>query len=357
MIKEFYKNKTILVTGHTGFKGSWLSIWLLEMGANVIGYSLDPKTDKDNFVLTGLADKMVDIRGDIRDFEKLSGVFNKYNPEIVFHLAAQPLVRLSYDLPKETFDTNITGAVNVLECFRLNSKSKYLINVTSDKCYENKEQIWGYRESDPLGGHDPYSASKACSEIVTSAYMKSFFYGNTEKNIATGRAGNVIGGGDWALDRIIPDCIRAIENNLTLEVRSPKAVRPWQHVLEALYGYILLGYRLSQDPARFSQSWNFGPNSEMILTVENIVGKIINKYGTGKWLDISDKKTVHEAKLLSLDTTKAKLQLEWHPVLNIDQTVEMTVNWYKEYKHSCVYDLCSEQIKNYTKLLGESDEK
>ena len=266
-----YKNKTVLVTGHTGFKGSWLSIWLRELGANVIGYALDPYTEKDNFVLAKLEDKITDIRGDIRDKKNLKEVFDKYKPEFVFHLAAQPLVRLSYENPIETYEINVMGTINVLECIRETPETKIGIMITTDKCYENKEQIWGYRETDPLGGYDPYSSSKGAAEIAISSWRNSFFnpkdYEKHKKSIASVRAGNVIGGGDWSLDRIIPDCIRALEKDEAISIRNPKAIRPWEHVLEPLNGYLLLGQKMYEEPSKYCEGWNFGPNLDSIVSV------------------------------------------------------------------------------------------
>ena len=259
-LENFYKDKTVLLTGATGFKGSWMAIWLYEMGANVIDYSLAPLTDEDHFILLNLENKITHIQGDILDLNKLTDVFNKYNPEIVFHLAAQALVQFSYDNPKHTFDTNVAGSVNVLEAIRASGSVRSFVYVTSDKAYKNKEWTWGYRENDELGGHDPYSASKAAAEIVFSSYNDSFFSKNPDIGVGTVRAGNVIGGGDWALDRIIPDCIRSLRSNMPIVIRNPHATRPWQHVLEPLSGYLLLGMRLYQDPDTYSGAWNFGPN-------------------------------------------------------------------------------------------------
>ncbi len=348
----FYKGKRVLVTGHTGFKGSWLSIWLRELGADVIGYSLNPYTDRDNFVMSKLSEKIVDIRGDVRDFENLKSVFNKYKPEIVFHLAAQPLVRLSYDIPRETFEQNVMGTINVLECVRLNDYTKVCVNITSDKCYDNKEWIWGYRENDPVGGFDPYSASKGCAELAISSYLKSFFspedFEKHGKAVASVRAGNVIGGGDWAKDRIIPDSIRSFDSDRPIEIRSPNAIRPWQHVLEPLSGYLLLGSRLLSDPKKFCGGWNFGPNIESLITVKNIVEKLIISMGKGSWLDTSDKTQLHEAELLNLDCSKALFYLKWKPSLDIDRCIELVAKWYSSYTNEDVYGLCVKQIEDYS---------
>lgn len=347
-----YKNKTVLVTGHTGFKGSWLSIWLHELGAKVIGYSLDPYTDKDNFVLSKVGEKIVDIRGDIRDKAKLEEVFEKYNPEFVFHLAAQPLVRLSYENPVETYETNVMGTINVLEAIRKTNATKTGIIVTTDKCYDNKEQLWGYRESDPLGGYDPYSSSKGAAEIAINSWRLSFMnpkdYEKHGKAIASVRAGNVIGGGDWAKDRIIPDCIKALESNKPIEVRSPKSVRPWEHVLEPLSGYLMLGERMYNNPVDYAEAWNFGPELSSIIPVWDVAQSVLNYYGSGELKDVSDPNAVHEAKLLALDISKARFKLGWTPNLNIEETIELTVDWYKNYNDIDAYELCKKQIMDFS---------
>ncbi|MHB1696725.1 MAG: CDP-glucose 4,6-dehydratase [bacterium] len=347
----FYENKKVLITGHTGFKGSWLSIWLLRLGAEVMGYALDPYTPKDNFVLTNLSEKMTDIRGDIRDFKRLNSIVGEYKPEIIFHLAAQPLVRLSYDIPRETIETNVMGTANVLESFRASETAKILIVITSDKCYENKECTCEYKEGDPMGGYDPYSASKGASELISSAYMRSFFnpeeFKKHKKAMATVRAGNVIGGGDWAQDRLIPDCIRALEEDKPIEVRNPNAVRPWQHVLEPLGGYLLLASKIYENPAKYSGAWNFGPYPDSAITVKEVVEKVIKYYGKGVWKDISGPAEVHEAKLLSLDINKAVSVLGWKPKLNADEAIKLTVDYYKRCKEDDAYEICNEQIKMF----------
>jgi CDP-glucose 4,6-dehydratase len=348
---NFYKGKRVLVTGHTGFKGSWLSIWLHELGAEVIGVAKDPLTEKDNYVLSGLKDKIIDLRGDIRDGKLIKEIFRKYQPEIVFHLAAQPLVRLSYDIPVETYETNVMGTINVLEAIRATDSVKVGVMITTDKCYENKEQIWGYREDEPMGGYDPYSSSKGAAEIVISSWRRSFFnpkdYEKHEKSIASARAGNVIGGGDWAADRIVPDCIKALEANKPIEIRNPKAIRPWQHVLEPLSGYLLLAKKMWNEPTKYCEGWNFGPRLESVATVWDVASKVIENYRKGDLKDLSDPNTLHEASLLMLDISKAKFQLEWEPKMNIDQCVALTTEWYKNYELASVYDLCVEQIKKY----------
>ncbi|MCM1989306.1 CDP-glucose 4,6-dehydratase [Oceanirhabdus seepicola] len=353
LFENCFKGKTVLVTGHTGFKGSWLSIWLKELGAKVIGYGLDPYSQEDNFVVTKLKEKIVDIRGDIRDMDKLYQVFRKYKPHIVFHLAAQPLVRLSYKIPKETYEVNVIGTLNVLECIRKSHFVKVGVMITTDKCYENNEQIWGYRETDAMGGYDPYSSSKGCAELLIASYRNSFMnpkeYLQHGKAISSVRAGNVIGGGDWQKDRIIPDCIRALIDNTPIKIRNPKATRPFQHVLEPLSGYLLLASKMYEDGVNYSGAWNFGPDYNSIVNVETIVNLMISKWGCGQWIDLSNKNQPHEAKLLSLDCTKAKTYLNWRPRLDMEEAIEYTVDWYKNYKTSNVYDLCLNQIKEYSK--------
>jgi len=340
-----------MITGHTGFKGSWLAIWLHELGADVIGIALDPYTDRDNYVLSGIKDKIVDLRGDIRDGRMLKDVFLKYKPEIVFHMAAQPLVRLSYDIPVETYEVNVMGSIHVMEAIRVTDSVKVAVMITTDKCYENREQIWGYRENEAMGGYDPYSSSKGAAEIAIASWRRSFFhhdqYATHGKSIASVRAGNVIGGGDWALDRIIPDCIKALEAGIAIEIRNPKAIRPWQHVLEPLSGYMLLAKKMWDDPTKYCEGWNFGPRTESIANVWDVATKVITNYENGELCDLSKLNDLHEAKLLMLDISKAKFQLGWEPRLNIDQTVELTVDWYKRYKTEEVYKVCSEQIKKF----------
>lgn len=355
MFRNIYQKKTVLVTGHTGFKGSWLAIWLKELGANVVGYSLAPPSEPNNFETTRLREKITHIHGDIRDLDLLIETFRKYQLEFVFHLAAQPLVRLSYDEPKMTFDTNVGGTVNVFEAVRKTPSVKVLVNITSDKCYENREWIRGYRENDPLGGHDPYSASKGCAELVFSAYQKSFFSQNATQNrtigAASARAGNVIGGGDWGADRLVPDCIRALSRHKPIGIRSPHAVRPWQHVLEPLSGYLLLGALLSQDPGKYSGAWNFGPEDGSHLTVATMAERLIKYWGDGSWNDLSDPQAPHEAKLLKLNCDKARACLNWHSVLSIEECLQMTSDWYKRFymenQNADVYAFCLSQIHRY----------
>ena len=353
IFNNFYKGKRVLVTGHTGFKGSWLSIWLHELGAEVVGVALDPFTERDNYVLSGIGNKIkADIRADIRDGEKMKEIFAEYQPEIVFHLAAQPLVRLSYDIPVETYETNVMGTINIMEAIRATDSVKVGVMITTDKCYENKEQIWGYRENEPMGGYDPYSSSKGAAEIAISSWRRSFFnpadYGTKHHvSLASVRAGNVIGGGDWALDRIIPDCIKAIEASEPIAIRNKKAVLPWQHVLEPLSGYMLLAHKMWDGPTKYCEGWNFGPRAESISTVWEVASKLIANYGKGELKDMSDPNAVHEANLLMLDISKAKFKLGWEPRMNIDQCATLIADWYKRYKSADVYNLCLEEIEKF----------
>jgi len=352
MFANLFKNKTVLVTGHTGFKGSWLCVWLKELDANVVGYALEPYTERDNFVVTGLQDKITNIFGDVRNYNKLLKVFEEYQPEFVFHLAAQPIVLESYINPKDTYDINVGGTVNVFECCRLTDSVRVIINVTSDKCYENKEWIWGYRENDPMGGYDPYSSSKGCSELITAAYGNSFFnpigFEKHKKCLSSVRAGNVIGGGDWQKDRIIPDCIRALESNKPIGIRNSSAKRPWQHVLEPLNGYLCLAHKMYKEPKAYCDAWNFGPNHDSIVTVGAVVDKVVDHWGSGSWINLSKEKEPHEAELLNLDISKAKAYLQWFSVWNMEKAIEKTVQWYKNYRKEDPYRICVDQIEEFT---------
>lgn len=350
---NFYCGKRVLVTGHTGFKGSWLSIWLHELGAEVVGVSQDPFTNRDNYVLSGIGNKMMaDLRSDICDGQKMKEIFQKYQPEIVFHLAAQPLVRYSYEQPVETYEANVMGTIHVMEAIRATSSVKVGVMITTDKCYDNKEQMRGYKEDDPFGGYDPYSASKGACEIAIQSWRRSFFnpedYGKKHHvSLASVRAGNVIGGGDWALDRIIPDCIKALEQDKVIDIRSPKAIRPWEHVLEPLSGYMLLAKKQWEHPTDFCEGWNFGPESESVSTVWEVASELIKNYGKGELKDSSDPNAVHEAKLLMLDITKAKAKLGWKPRMNMQQCMDLVADWYKRYQKEDVYQLCVEEIEKF----------
>jgi len=350
-LKNFYKNKKVLVTGHTGFKGSWLTIWLKQLGAEVTGIALDPKTDRDLFILAGLSDKIKDYRQDIRSLDKIQEILNNEKPEIVFHLAAQALVLPGYENPVSTFETNIMGTVNVLEACRHTPSVKQIVIITTDKVYENKECLTGYKETDALGGYDPYSASKAAVEIVTQSYRLSYYQSPNHpinQSIATARAGNVIGGGDWSEYRLVPDCIRALENNTPVIIRNPYAVRPWQHVLEPLSGYLFLALKMAQDSQKYSGAWNFGPDIEDFATVKDLADMLISLYGIGRWETYDGSKKLHEAGLLQLNIEKAKDILDWKPLLGFKEAIQWTVEWFKAYKNYNVYQLCLNQIEKYT---------
>ena len=346
--KDVYKGKRVLVTGDTGFKGSWLSLWLHDMGAEVVGYALPPERDEDHFNVVGL-DKMIHhVDGDIRDFTSLKKVFDDFQPEVLFHLAAQAIVKVSYEEPKLTFDTNVGGSVNILEAVRSTPSLRSVIYVTSDKCYKNKEWIWGYRENDELGGHDPYSASKAAAEIVFSAYMDSFLNEREGFNAASVRAGNVIGGGDWALDRIVPDCIKALRSGQPIMIRNPNSTRPWQHVLEPLSGYLILAAKIYSNPEKYSGAWNFGPRGESIRTVHDLAERIVKFWGTGDVQVNIQTGALHEAKLLHLNCDKAYQLLGWRPRWDFGCAVDETACWYKEViSGNPALQISRQQIKKY----------
>jgi CDP-glucose 4,6-dehydratase len=337
MFNHIYHNKRVLITGHTGFKGSWLALWLSTMGANVTGYSLRPPTEPNHFDLLEL--DINSLIGDIRDAEKLKWVLREQQPEIVFHLAAQPIVRFSYKDPVETFSSNVMGTINVLEASRESGTVRAIVNVTSDKCYENREWPWSYREIDVLGGYDPYSASKGCAEIITSCWRRSFFnlehYGNSHHTLlSTCRAGNVIAGGDWAADRLIPDIMRAVSQNSKVRIRNPKATRPWQHVLEPLSGYLLLGQRLLEGRKEFAEAWNFGPSEDGNATVEKIVRRVKKAWPEIDCESGAVSDQPHEAGMLRLDCSKALSKLQWRPVWDGKTAVEKTVLWYRAFYES-----------------------
>ena len=326
---EVYNDREVLITGDTGFKGSWLALWLHRLGAKVTGIGLDPKTSRDNYYACGLGSVITHHTCDIRQYKKILNIFNKTNPDMVFHLAAQPLVSESYIFPRETFETNTQGTVNVLESIRHTPSVQAAVMVTSDKCYENREWIHGYRETDTLGGYDPYSASKGAAEIAISSYIRSFFSQDSTAVISSARAGNVIGGGDWSKDRIIPDFIRSLDEKKPISLRNPGAIRPWQHVLEPLYGYLLLGATMINRGHSFSGAWNFGPLYKNNMTVEDLIRRFIEKGKQGE-MQIPDKREkFHEAGVLSLDISKAVHQLGWHPVLDIDTMVRFTLDEYR----------------------------
>lgn len=343
------------MTGHTGFKGSWLSIWLHELGAEVVGVALAPFSEKDNFILSGIGSKIkADIRSDIRDGQGIKEFFTEYQPEIVFHLAAQPLVRFSYERPVETYEVNVMGTIHVMEAIRATKSVKVGVMVTTDKCYDNKEQLEGYKEADSFGGYDPYSSSKGACEIAIQSWRRSFFnpedYGRKHAvSLASVRAGNVIGGGDWSKDRIIPDCIRALEAGRAINIRSPKAVRPWEHVLEPLSGYMILAQKMWDNPTEYCEGWNFGPEEESVSTVWEVTTELVKDFGFGRLKDSSNPNAVHEANLLMLDINKAKTRLGWKPRLNMQQCIALVADWYKKYKTEDVYGLCVEEINYFLK--------
>lgn len=350
-----YKGTRVLITGHTGFKGTWLTLWLKELGAEIVGYSLEPHTNPSMFDLCNTEDDIINIIGDIRDSKKLEKILQGFKPDIIFHLAAQPLVRESYNDPKLTYETNVIGTLNVYEAARKCESVKVIISITTDKCYENKEWVYGYRECDPMGGHDPYSSSKACVELLTASYRNSFFE-DLGIGIASARAGNVIGGGDWARERLIPDLIRAISKEETLIIRNPTAIRPWQHVLEPLSGYLWLGCLLLENTKKHSCGWNFGPNNNDTLSVEEILKLAINYWGRGKY-EIDKSVQPHEAGLLKLDINKAMSELNWNPVYDVEKAVEKTMDWYKSYyeKNIDMNEFTINQIKEYVKEARQKE--
>jgi len=327
---SLFAGKRVLVTGDTGFKGSWLALWLSMCGAEVLGYALPPKRDNDHYNLINLKGVIRHIDGDVRDFEGMRKAFSDFDPEFVFHLAAQALVRFSYEEPRYTFDTNVGGFVNVLEVARSLPGVRSIICVTSDKCYLNKEWVWGYRESDELGGRDPYSASKAAAEMVFLGYMHAFFMNRQDVGIASVRAGNVIGGGDWSEDRIVPDSIKSLQRKEPIFLRNPSSTRPWQHVLEPLSGYMLLAAKLHASPKEYSGSWNFGPGKNAVNTVQDLAERIISHWGGGEIEAAAGSQGPYESRLLHLNCDKAFYALDWHPRWDFDRTVKETTLWYRD---------------------------
>ena len=352
--EAFWRGKRVLMTGHTGFKGSWLSLWLESMGAQVVGYALAAPTNPSLFEVAEVGKGMTSIIGDIRNPEKLRSVFVEHKPEIVIHMAAQPLVRYSYIEPVETYSTNVMGTVNLFEAIRSTPSVKAVVNITSDKCYENREWEWGYRENEAMGGYDPYSSSKGCAELVTSAYRNSYFHPDKYLQhgvaIASARAGNVIGGGDWAGDRLIPDILRAITEGRPVNVRNPHAIRPWQHVLEPLSGYLILAQKLYEEGVDYAEGWNFGPSDEDAKSVQWIVEKLTNAWGEGASWVLDGGDHPHEAHHLKLDCSKAKARLDWHPRWHLDETLGKIVEWQKNYQQGVgMKAVTLEQIAIYLK--------
>ncbi|WP_421697807.1 CDP-glucose 4,6-dehydratase [Ancylobacter sp.] len=325
-----WRGRRVLLTGHTGFKGAWLGLWLEQLGAIVTGFALEPPTEPSLFAHLSHARTLDSIIGDIRDLAAVEAAFERAAPEVVIHMAAQSLVRPSYDDPLRTYSTNVMGTANVLDVIRRRGGVRAAVIVTSDKCYENREQIWAYRETDPMGGHDPYSNSKGCAELVTQAFRASYFKaGGTA--VATARAGNVIGGGDWAVDRLVPDAVRAFGQGRVLAVRNPAALRPWQHVLEPLFGYLILAEALlGPRAADFAQAWNFGPATDSEVPVSSLADELVRRWGEGAaWRVEGDTTGLHEARTLALDCTKARTQLRWQPALDLGEAVALTVDWFK----------------------------
>jgi len=349
---SFWKGKKIFVTGHTGFKGSWLCLWLKKLGAEVVGYALEPATSPSLFQEAGVEAGMMSVIGDIRDRNNLAKVMTKAAPDIVIHMAAQALVRYSYDHPAETYEVNVMGTVNVLEAVRECGSVRMALVVTSDKCYENREWVWGYRENESMGGYDPYSNSKGCAELVVSAYRSSFFNKESSVAIATARAGNVIGGGDWSEDRLIPDMVRAFSNNESARIRNPNAIRPWQHVLDALSGYLVLIEKMHGNREQFSEGWNFGPDDADAKPVSWLADTFASRWGKAKWSAEKNLKAPHEAYTLRLDCSKAKLKLQWKPALKLGVALDWIAEWYR-----CYYDggdvktLSERQIEEFQKQV------
>lgn len=346
MNRHFWQGKKVFVTGHTGFKGSWLSLMLADSGAEVHGFALPPNTNPSIFESAKVAARLASSTfGDIRDLAVLKKAVDSVNPDIVLHLAAQPLVRFSYKQPLETYSVNVMGTANLLQVALENSHVKALVNVTTDKCYENKEWVWPYRENEPLGGFDPYSSSKACSEIVTAAYRQSFYHG-AGKGLASARAGNVIGGGDWSEDRLLPDFLRAIDRKETLLIRSPNATRPWQHVLEPLSGYLALAEHVYAQPAEFSQAYNFGPEESDVQSVEWIVKRLCAQTPSSAYR--VEQTTLHEAQCLKLDSSKAKSLLAWRPKLNLSQALDLTLEWHQAWREGKdMQEITIGQLRSY----------
>jgi CDP-glucose 4,6-dehydratase len=353
---NIWHNKRVFLTGHTGFKGGWLALWLASKGAQVRGYSLDPSTQPNLFTAARVGSLIEDIRGDIRNASALDAAMREFAPEVVFHLAAQPLVRFSYEDPIGTFETNVIGTARVLDAVRRTTTVRAVVSVTTDKCYENKEWLWGYREIDPLGGYDPYSSSKACAEIVSAAFRQSFFpttdIANHHCGIATARAGNVIGGGDWSTDRLIPDLVRGFLADEPVHIRRPHAIRPWQHVLEPVFGYIQLAeHLLSDDPARYATAFNFGPSEDDAQTVGWIVQRMAHLWGGNATWVLDQDPSVHEAGYLKLDASRARAELAWHPRLQLDTALQWLVAWYKAWQSGDdMHRFTLQQIADYESL-------
>jgi CDP-glucose 4,6-dehydratase len=345
----FWRGRRVLLTGHTGFKGSWLALWLASLGAKITGFSVDIPSKPSLMEAARVGDALRDVRGDVRDLQAVRAVMDEAKPEVVLHLAAQSLVRQSYATPVETYATNVMGTAHVLEAARTAKTVRAVVVVTSDKCYENRESGEAYAESDAMGGHDPYSSSKGAAELVTAAYRRSFF---GDEKVASARAGNVIGGGDWSVDRLIPDIYRAAAAREPLRIRNPKAVRPWQHVLEPLSGYLMLAERVAADRA-FAQAWNFGPDERDARSVEDVVNRVVARWGSGLRWELDRGAHPHEAKLLSIDSAKARHQLGWAPRLKLEEALEWTVDWYKAFmRGEDVREVTMAQIARYGSMVN-----
>ena len=346
---SFWKGKKVYLTGHTGFKGSWMSLWLQSMGAIVKGYSLEPNTVPNLFTVANVGTAMDSEIGDIRDLNQISKSMSNFNPDILIHMAAQPLVRLSYLEPVNTYTTNVIGTVNVLEAARNCLNLKAIVSITTDKCYENKEWDWGYRESEPMGGHDPYSSSKGCAELVISAYRRSFFSESNTASLASARAGNVIGGGDWSNDRLITDILRSFEKSKPVIVRNPLSTRPWQHVLEPISGYMVLAENLFENSNDFSGGWNFGPKDDECKSVNWILDKMVEKWGKGASWELDNNNNFHEAGYLRLDCSKAASKLNWYPKWNLDFTLDNIINWHQDFlSGKNMQERCLVEVSKYT---------
>lgn len=353
MSPAFWRGRRVLLTGHTGFKGSWLALWLDSLGAEVTGFSLDIPTQPSLMEAARVAESLRDVRGDVRELQAVRSVIDEGRPEIVLHLAAQALVRPSYAMPVETYATNVMGTAHVLDAARTAKSVRAIVIVTSDKCYENRESGEAYSEDEPMGGRDPYSSSKGAAELVTAAYRASFFAGGKPAAVASARAGNVIGGGDWSQDRLIPDIYRAAAARQPARVRNPRAVRPWQHVLEPLAGYLMLAERLTTDGARFAEAWNFGPDERDARSVEDVVNRVVARWGGGLRWELDRGAQPHEAKLLSIDSAKARKRLGWKPRLALEDALTSTVDWYKAFmKGEDVRRLTLEQIARYGSMVS-----
>jgi len=352
--KEFWQGKRVFLTGHTGFKGSWLALWLHSLGVIVKGYALSPSTDPSLFNEAKI-DSIIDSKiGDIRDQDTLYECMTSFNPDILIHMAAQPLVRYSYNAPIETYEVNVIGTAKVLEVARSCANLKAIVNITTDKCYENDERFEGYKESDPMGGHDPYSSSKGCAELVASAYRRSFLQ-DQGVGLASVRAGNVIGGGDWADDRLIPDILRAFEQHQAVIIRNPASTRPWQHVLEPLSGYLVLAQNLYQFPGKYSEGWNFGPFDEDAKPVDWILNHMVNQWPGSSW-HLDDNAHPHEAGYLKLDISKAKSRLNWHPTWRLEQTLERIVTWHQAWLNKQdMQTICLNEINEYMRCMFNED--